>query len=428
MKSLILFSLLLIVTNCWAGADPAKIGEPTVSSEEAEILSKAFDLLKESPEQAIKFIGAQITLKSSPALDFTLGNFYLQTGAWGLAEAAYRKALEKMPEFTAARANLGRVLIKQDKIDAAIEVFRPLLIKGTADPETLTLIGHTFLLRGQPVPAETAFRQAILLNPDDINAYLGLTKSLLTQGRLQESVKLLKNLLEINPQNAQLWFVLANTYLSLEKPDQALVSLETARRLGIIHSEALATLGELYLNRGQVEEALIVYQKAFAGEDPSVSRLLRAIEGFVFRERIKEAEIMFKRLDDLKQEQADILSFDERHTFYRLRAHQFRLKGDHEEALKLYQKLLEKDPLDGRVLMAAGDIHRKKGRFEEALISYERAGRIPDKSHQSLILQAQIEIERENFSRAAELLEAAQALKPDPRIARYLEQIRRLIR
>ena len=56
------------------------------------------------------------------------------------------------------------------------------------------------------------------------------------------------------------------------------------------------------------------------------------------------------------------------------------------------------------------------------------AGRIADKETQALIRQAQIEVGRERYKRAAELLEAAQALKPVPHVARYLEQVRRLAR
>jgi len=428
LRCSLLFYLVLFSTGAWAEFESIQFHEPTVSQEEAELLRQIGDLSEEDPEKAVELLNAQITLQSSPALDFALGNFYFREGKLDLAEGAYRQALKKMPSFSRARANLGRALIMQDKIDEAIREFRSVLIEGQASPETFTLIGYTFLLKGQSVPAETAYRQALLLKPDDTNAYLGLAKCLLEQERFQEAVKILEDLLEDNPQRQELWFLLANANLALEKSDRAIIVLESARRLGVISKEALATLGELYLNCGQVEDSLIVYKEAFAVENPSIDRLLRAIEGFIMMHKPEEAGVLLKRAGNIKQQKPNIFSLEQSYKFHRLQAHQARLKGDYETAFIAYKKLLEENPLDGDVLISLGDLYRETGEFEEALISYERAGRIAGKETQALIRQAQVEVERERYNRAVELLEAAQALKSQHHVGRYLEQVRRLAR
>jgi hypothetical protein len=57
----------------------------------------------------------------------------------------------------------------------------------------------------------------------------------------------------------------------------------------------------------------------------------------------------------------------------------------------------------------------------------ERAARIPGHEADTLVLHAQIEVERQRYARAAELLEAAQAFEQRPYVQRYLDQVRRMI-
>ena len=402
--------------------------EPVVSSQEVKVLEQVVELSEEDLEKAIDFLNAKITSNSSSALDFALGSLYFQKDKLAEAEDSYRKALKKLPGFSRARANLARVLIRQDKIDEAIEKFKMILLAGKTRPSTLTLIGWTFLLKGQSVPAETAYRQALLLEPEDINAYLGLARCLLQQERFKEAVKVLEDLLENNPLNKELWFLFANANLTLDKPDKAITALECAHRLGLASSEALASLGDLYLNRSQADEALIAYREAFSVEKPSIDRLLRAAEGFVIMLKPDQAAALLERVQMLKQTDQVSLTPEQSRKLYWLEARRAHLKGERKSALKAYKRLLEEDPLCGDGLLALGDLHREMGESEEALIFYERAARIPDKQIEAIIRQAQIEVEREGYSRAVELLEAAQVLKPQVYIARYLEQIRRLVR
>jgi hypothetical protein len=60
-------------------------------------------------------------------------------------------------------------------------------------------------------------------------------------------------------------------------------------------------------------------------------------------------------------------------------------------------------------------------------MAYERAARVAGFEARGLIRQAQVEVERERYPRAIELLEAAQAFDAQPHVARYIEQLRRMV-
>jgi len=402
--------------------------EPTVSREEAKILEKAVSLAGDDREAAIKLLLEETDDDSSAALNFALGSFYFQKDKLAEAEAAYRRALKKFPSFDRARANLARILIQEDRIDEALNELKEILLSGTARPSTLTMIGYTSLLKGETVPAEMAYRQAILIDTEDSNAYAGLIKSLMMQERYREAVPLLEDLLEEDPTRCEFWFLLANARLALDEPDRAIIALECTRRLKVASYEAMATLADLYLNGGYPEVALSRYHEAFAGKEPSIHRMLRAAKAFILIKDPSRAEVLLKRLREATGGDGIDFTPDQARELNRLEAGRAHLEGDINGALQAYQQLLDDDPLDGEVLLALGDLSREKKELEEAIIFYEQASRINYTQLNAFLRHAQLEVERGHYGQAVKLLEKAQVVKPQRHVADYLEQVRRLVR
>ncbi|MCK5241414.1 tetratricopeptide repeat protein [bacterium] len=400
--------------------------EPKVTKQEADILSQVVQLSEEKIKQALALLRSNVKTGSSSALDFSLGNIYFQLEQYTQAEIAYRKALSKMPSFDRARANLARLLLQQEKTEAALKELQCILITGVPKPAVLTLTGYTYLLREQPIPAESAYRQALLLRPDDSNAYLGLAKALLLQERFKEASKILEDVLQKHPQRGELWSLLANARLGVDDPKAAIVALEAARRLGVGMPEALATLGDLYLNQGQYQEAVRAYQQAFAGAKPSLGRLFRAIEGFLLAHEPESAASLLKQARALRKQSR--LSESERSRLLWLEARAVQQSGNSKQALHLYRSLLEKDPLHGQAIIALGELYQTAGEKEKAVMAFARAARISRFRAEALTKQAQVEVELGNYTRAIELLTLAQSLQPRENVARYLKQLRNLER
>lgn len=182
------------------------------------------------------------------------------------------------------------------------------------------------------------------------------------------------------------------------------------------------------LNYRQPAEALTVYKEAFSEEDPSPNRVLRSAEGFIMLRMPAEADTLLRRARRLEQNRPSSLSSDHRRKLLRLEAQRAYLDGDREAAVRAYKRLLGENPLDGEALIALGDLYHETDQLEEAIRVYERAARIAGKETQALVREAQVEVERERYARAVELLEAAQAIEAQPNVARYLEQVRQLAR
>ncbi|MCK5242589.1 tetratricopeptide repeat protein [bacterium] len=400
--------------------------EPTVSAEEAKLLSQVAEITKKSMSEAALLLKPEIKANSSAALDFALGNIRFQQNEFKAAEKAYQRALVKMDSFRRARANLARVLVQQDRIEEAIMELKSLLLEGTPKPSTLTLLGYTYLLKEDAVAAESSYRLAIMYNPKDVNAQLGLVKALFEQERYQESVKLLEKVIRDYPYRGELWALLANGRMSLDNTAGAASALESARRLKVISNEGLSTLGDLLLNRNQPKQALTVYKQAFSEKTVDINRLLRAIDGFLMAKEITYVSDLIKKAQQLNA--VNKLTAGQANKLYWQLARKADLEGDKNKALKAYKRVLKKVPLHGKALMAIGDLYRNEKAYEQAAIAYERVARIGADKVNALIRLAQLSVERSRYQDARHYLEEAQSLKPQTYVADYLEQVKRLVR
>ena len=405
------------------GHDPF---EPTVTREESARLAAAMGVAATNSAQAIRMLSEERRPEASAALDFVIGNLHFQDERLDEAAAAYRAAIEKLPKFRSALMNLGRVYLLQERTGATIELYRQLVTDGQADADILLLLGHALLMEAAPVSAETAYRQSLLLHPQQTDAMLGLAKALLLQERHAEGLALVGEILEREPTHRELWVLRANAYLSMGKPAEAMQAIETARRLGRAEADLLATLGDLLLNEDRAEDALRAYEEAFAGEEPSPARLLRAVEGFLLAGDTDGAAKMIGRAETARQAGPERYGEKQQAALLRLQAEWARQEGRDADAVARCEEVLKLDPLDGRTLLLLAQLQQEGGRLEDAVMTCERAARVKGFEADALVRQAQIEVRRERYERAAELLESAQVFQAQPHVGRYLEQVRRL--
>ena len=64
--------------------------------------------------------------------------------------------------------------------------------------------------------------------------------------------------------------------------------------------------------------------------------------------------------------------------------------------------------------------------YAQAALRFERAAKLPDFEVEALIGHARMLVGAKDYQQAADLLERAQSLEPQPRVARYLQAINNL--
>jgi len=399
---------------------------PTVTREEAEWIQSARSESAKDPAAAIASLTERELEEHSAALDFTLGNLYFQEEAYEKAAEAYGRALKKFPAFRDAKVNLGRIRLVQGDWKEAIGLYQDLVSDGVADADTYLYLGHALMMDSTPVPAESAYRQALLRDRSLVEAERGLVNALMAQEKHREALSLVKAMLKADPARKELWGVRANAELALETYGAALRTLEQARRLGQTDGDMLATLGDLYVREEMPEEAADAYTVAFEAMDLGPGRMIRAVRSLMRTGSLEHAVELKERLDGMLEELAETERESWRLPALRLESELLMERGKTKAAAKVCRDILETDPMDGEILLRLAEVLEGKDRLEEAVMLCERAARADGFAARALVAQARIEVARQRIGKAVELLERAQVFEERAHVARYLRQLRRM--
>lgn len=424
----ILILLILFGTVLCPAADneSAASNEPSVTSDEAELLRNVTALSNTDMEKAIQLLKPEITEESSAALDFSLAGLYFQAGRPRLAETWYRKTLKKFPGFQRARLHLVRVLVELEQPEKSLVELKPLLQAHTLTTTNLVLAGYVLLLNNLPVAAETAYRKAVFCDPHNSEAYRGLARSLMLQDRFPETIRIIDTLLAQTPLDSQLWFIKANCLMQQDQFKKAVVALESARLLKVASAQSIATLGDLYVNLDMPDSAAAAYMEAFGTSGLGVGRMLRCVEAMLMMsEKEKSALLLEKTAAALSEKDP---SAEEKHweKYHVLSAGLARMNGKDRDAETSFRKVLEFNPLSSTALNGLGDILAERNEFEKALLYYERAQRVGKNPRDSLIRRARVEVRRKNYKNAVGLLEKAQKIRETRDIQSYIDQLEKI--
>lgn len=400
--------------------------EPRVTPEERDLLQKVYDLLAKDTGAAVKLLEGATRNDSSARLDFTLGSMYFQSDRAADAEKRFKLAIAKFPNFRRAHRSLALLHLRNGDHLAAIQAFTKVVELGGTDALTYGLLGFAYAAQEDYLSAESAYRMAALLQPQSADWKIGLTRCVLKQQKFGEAVVLLGDLIEKNPSRAEFWLLQANAYVGLKQPLKAAENYEVLARMGKLNATSLNTLGDIYANEGLYDLAASAYQRGLAlDSERSVAAALRAAEVLAARGALPQAGQIIGKLRAIG---AGTLGEAEQRRLYKIEARVALQAGNGAEAVRVLEQTVALDPLDGEALMLLGQHYARVKEPERAIFYYERAAGLEAYEAAARLRHAQILVGQGKLADALPLLRRAQELKPQDDVARYLEQVERLVR
>ncbi len=389
--------------------------------EEQKYYTEILELLRENPEGAIESLKKQIKPESSSILSFTLAKLQQQEGEVEAAKQNLEVALAKSPDFLRAHRELGFLLAQNSEFEAAAEhLVRTIELDG-ADGPGFGILGYCYLNLDRPISAEGAYRNAMLLAPSTKDWKLGLIKSLYVQSKFNEGSLILDELIQADPENEAYWSLKAEMQVLQEKLLDAVVSLETMRRLGKAGSQDLGRLADLHLIQNRPDLAVEIYEAAMKGEEPlETSKLVRAGEALTSQGYPLKAA---KLIEGLESNLGESMDDEMLVSVLKLKSKIALSQDNGDTAIQFLEQALEKDPLDGEALILVGDYYQTQEEWEKAVFRYETASRIDGYEADALVKQAQVLVKQGKYTNAISLLEQAQKIRPKDFVARYLESV-----
>ena len=121
-------------------------------------------------------------------------------------------------------------------------------------------LGYTYEQQKQYKNAITAYRKAIELDHDNLDAIRGLAQNLMNDGQTDAALEQYKIIADANPEDAQTYLRMAEIYRKSGKFDQALESLKKARSMVQDSIEVPYNMAAVYQAQGRYDEAIQVLQ------------------------------------------------------------------------------------------------------------------------------------------------------------------------
>mgnify|MGYP002628598938 CR=1 FL=1 len=400
--------------------------EPTLTADERLRMQKVLELLSEDKtEAAVELLITHATGASSAVFDFTLGNLYFQEESLEQARAAYEAAVEKYPKFLRAWKNLGMIRVRRGEFSEAIEPLTRVIELGGSDGVNYGLLGFAYSNESRDLAAESAYRMAILLDPNTRDWQMGLARSFFRQQRFADAASLCASMILTHPEQAELWLLQANALLGLGKTLEAAQNFELVDSLGGSTADSLNMLGDIYINEELYELATDGYLRALkiAGSGGS-ERALTSARVLVARSANAQAAEL---LDALEVGQGADLDESGRKSLLKVRARIAVAMGAGEDEARILREIVELDPLDGEALILLGQHSRRSDDAEQAIFYFERAAGIEAFEADAKVRHAQTLVGLGKYSEALPLLRRAQAIDERDHIREYIEQIERIV-
>jgi tetratricopeptide (TPR) repeat protein len=203
---------------------------------------------------------------------YALGHCYERLGKEAEAVEFYQDCLKFKNYLELPRLRLAAIYFKNGQIDRAIREYNQQRYEYPDDIETLVLLGHLHMLNGNNQAAIDAFNSAILIHPDNFSTLPEeeKIKELIECGGHILAIEHINNLLQQQPDSAELYIQLGDIMAQQGDIPEAIVQYEKAVRLQPNMLQGFVKLGSIHLSNGNLSVAAELFNKAAAINDEIV--------------------------------------------------------------------------------------------------------------------------------------------------------------
>lgn len=397
------------------------------------------------PSVAEKYLDRLISSDAATAQTYHLqGSLYTRMANSAKAKAAYAKALELDPEHLDSQIELAGILVSEEggltraerelltirntfkdrmsrKQLARVHYYAGLIhiarnehykvVKELAsaidnEPDNylynLTLAGFHFD-KHEFEKAKEQYGQCLVNNPQAIACHLGQGRTDLSLGHPDQALFKLEEATKVDPDNAELYYLLGRAYERLFRPDKALEMFEKAITLDPGGVAYFTSAAMCYLQQDNAVKAGEYIQKA---------RLIQAnsplVHNFLGRMHLHQGDVE-KAIEEFKLAIASDANFIDAHLHL---ADTYLGQGNHEDAISGYEAVLKLDDrVDGAYFGLANTYYRM-GDLDRAITEFEKALNLNNRSHEYYYRTGVAYYDKGELDKALGVLEKSSELSP----------------
>ena len=400
--------------------------EPSLSQTEQEFLQEEIlPLLPNDPGAAISALSAQLNESASPALYFILGNIFLQEDQTDKARQNLQRALSLFPDFLRAHRSMALLEVREERYPESVPHWIRVIRLGGGDDQSYGLLGYAYLQNSQWAPALRSFENALIFRPDSRDLRRGLVHALIQSQQAEEAYEIVVGLLDEDPEDPQLWRLLANFYLEQEDFERTAGALEVAARINEPSIDTLYLLGSVYTNLSLPTKALAAYERIFElpGDEIDFEDAFRPVTIFLNQRQWKEA-IRYAAL--LRTYYGRDLNSDQSNRVNAAIATARLYENPTPAIADTAETYAELFPLDGLLQLSIGDYWAESQQIEKAILAYRRSAATEEFTYEAKLRLANLLVTEERYSEAIRTLRELQQMRFNERIAAFLARLEEL--
>jgi tetratricopeptide (TPR) repeat protein len=189
-----------------------------------------------------------------------LGRLYFLNNDMQKAESEYKAAVKLEPDSEDAVTQLAYLYNQEGDTARATQVLSS-IPDATRSAKLYSALGYTFEQQKQYKNAINAYKKAIELDRDNLDAIRGLAENLMNDGQTDAALEQYKIIADANPEDAQTYLHMAEIYRKLGKFDLALDNLKKAGSMVPDSIEVPYNTAAIYQAQGRYDEAIQILQE-----------------------------------------------------------------------------------------------------------------------------------------------------------------------
>ena len=223
-----------------------------------------------------------------------LGRLYRLNGETAKAENEFRTAVKLQPSSEEAVSTLALLFNDEGDPSRALDILKT-VPEDERSARLDSVLGYTYAQKKDYAHAIEAYRKAVQLDGDDLDALRGLAENLLNNNQSEAALEVYKKLASADPQDAQTLLHISEIYRRDGQFEKALEALNKAQAIA-------PDSVELEYNRAVVEEAMGKFEDAGKHLEALLARTEKANGSYSASERNNRA-IFLERLGSVYREQ-----------------------------------------------------------------------------------------------------------------------------
>jgi tetratricopeptide (TPR) repeat protein len=239
------------------------------------------------------------------AADLQRAMAHQQKGNVKEAEACYRSLLLVEPNDATVIRLLGLLHLYRGDFIAAIGLFERALRVNPDLVDAHVGLGNAFAAQGKLPAAEAAYNRALKLDSKNLEALNNLGNTLQRMRRFAEAASALRSGISINPKLAELHNNLGNALQAEKNLDEAVAAYREAILLKPDFAQAHNNLGNVLKARNDLPDAVTSYERALALNPRYVEALNNLGNTLHAQGRSAEALLSYGRSLQVKPDQGD---------------------------------------------------------------------------------------------------------------------------